>query len=269
MSKSKLNFGVLKNKVSNLLGEAYVNDSNLNEAKNVFTDFNNTISNSPILTLQYIIYKNLENKTIKEENSAIRYIDENIVLINQYDKKDIINEIEKLKKFDFDKEIDTNKKSLFEAIQTMLLEASKGTRSTNVDKLHESFEFVLQHITSDKKEHITESSPKMIESNPFFTYKTVIKSAITKFNDKYSHLSEDERRILNILLENDSTKKRELFDNLKTETIKILEEKSTDEDDEEKEKITKVTTIIEAMNYEELSLVNSIVELNNLKNSFC
>jgi hypothetical protein len=267
MSKSKLNFGVLKNNVSNILGEAYINKLNLDEAKSIFNDFNSTITNSPILTLQYIIYKNLENKTIKEENSAIRYIDENITLINQYNKKDILIEIEKLKKFDFDNQIDDKKKSLFESIHTILIETSKGNVYPDVDKLHESFENVLNHIRTDKKQSINEDNVKLIESNSYYSYKTIIKSAVDKFNEKYSHLSGEERQIINILLENDLTKKKELFDNLKKDTMKILESKSNIDDDQEKEKIEKVVTIIEGMLYEEVSLVEKIVELTNLKNS--
>jgi len=87
------NFGIIKEYVTKQLTQSLLNE---NVESNIFNNFIKEIKKSDILKTQYVVYSNLENKYIKDENKATRYINENINLFKKFNYKDLLNENKKL-----------------------------------------------------------------------------------------------------------------------------------------------------------------------------
>ena len=115
-----LNFGLIKNKMSYLVTNSLLNESD-NKVSKLFKEYLNVVKSSPILMLEYIVFKNFEkNNFIKEE--AETYITENINLFKNYSKKQIIAENEKLNKFNFKFKNNILNESYCISIQNLILE---------------------------------------------------------------------------------------------------------------------------------------------------
>lgn len=263
---NKINFGFIKDGLVKSSTSLYLNENRLN---NDLKDFLNVVKSSPILTLEYIIYKNLENKKIKDDLLATRYIDENISLLKKYTKKEIIEENEKISKFITDNTIDEIKKNLYEAISFIILENTSDNKYKNVDKLHESFEVVLNFIKMDKDSTINESKSIFEEyKDKLLNLDFVFNSAVKKFNNKYSHLSEGEKRILKILIKENEDDKKILYNDLINESLEKVNNLLVKEDNPEvSNKLEKVKSKLKESVYNKDSIIDDIIKLNNLKES--
>ena len=71
-----VNFGFIKEHITNFLGESYFTNSDM--GNDIFKEYVKILKESKILKLEFAVFKNLEHKYIKEEASAIRYIDKNL-----------------------------------------------------------------------------------------------------------------------------------------------------------------------------------------------
>src|SRR5258708_7069839 len=143
------NFGVIKATFSN-----YMNESENVFAKEMFTNFMKLIKESKIFKAQFQIYNNLEDKHIVNESLAIKYIYENINLLKQVcapihlevANKELAKVCEGLTP-----KVSEKKRVLYENIHTLI---NQSLNTTNVDQLHDSFTFVLNHITTNKPQNL-------------------------------------------------------------------------------------------------------------------
>ena len=92
------NFGRIKNTFNGILAESVVTKQDAN--KQLFKKYVKAIKESKILTLQFLVYNNIENKVDTDSNSANFFVNENLKLLEKFKIEDIIKENAKLVSLD-------------------------------------------------------------------------------------------------------------------------------------------------------------------------
>lgn len=255
---AKHNFGVIKATFT-----TYMNESENLHAKEMFGNFMKLIKESKFLRNEFEIYKNLENKHIPNENLAIKYIDENINLISgKFTIADYNNAQSSLEKLveGLTIKVSSSKKEFYDHIDSMIHESLAPT--PDVDKLHESFSFVLEFVKNNK--------PKLIEASVVengigsIPKEFLIKKAIEKFNEKYASLNESDKSLFKSIVSTKIDEKQTVFSSLKEETLTSLKSligRDTNIDSKVNESITKITN----MSFNGDTYTKDILSLNELK----
>ncbi len=261
---NNINIGVANLIISEDFKNLYF--GNINESKSdsglSVNKFFNLIEESQILKTEFKVFNNIEKKYIEEENSAIRYIDNNIKLFEIYTLDEVLNEKKKLKEFiseSYKNEEFNEKIKLYESINTLIIESLKDHEDIDVDLLHESFCRVLKHIRTPKAKRI-EPPKDLIDLENID--ESIIKIAVNKFNEKYKSISVDDKKFLYGLIESDENKKKNLFEDYRNEAIKKLNE--TDEPhliDRKHKALEK----IKSMNYNKDTIDENLIKLYELK----
>lgn len=252
-----INVGVANLYISDKLKMSYFDNGFINESKKSANEFLDVIKNSPILTLEFKVFNNIENKEIDNDWIATRYIDSNIKLFEIFTVDEINAEHKKLSKFVNKKiNLDEEKVKLYNSITNLIIESISDTENVNVDQIHESFTHVLNHIKKDKNKAITESSVG-IEIND-----DIIEIAIDKFNEKYDSLNEDDKKLIKNLLNFDYSEKKKLFEEYKQSTIDCFNKLDTEKYNE---KISLATNKINEMANDRITIDDNIIKLHELK----
>lgn len=266
---SRINFGILKANLFNKLTESLDKNDELNSSDCI--KFYEVIKNDPVLQIENIIFKNLLNKHIANETSATRYIEENINLFKNFDRETVLNAHLKLNAFknQISESFKPQNINLLRAIDALLFESIKfnGTQLPNVDALHESYETILAHIQKPKE--VTTQQESKLSGLKMSVKESILKDAVAKFNKKYSHLNESDKKLLTILVNPNNKAKEDLFESLKTETHKKLQKSLESASQAVQEKIKTSMRKIEEMTFNEKTAQKDIIRLHNLnKNGF-
>lgn len=251
-----VNIGTVNLIISNKLKDSYFNNNLIEESKKLTFDFFNIVKESPILQLEFRVFNNIENKHIENDVMATRYIDNNIKLFEVYTVEEIDREREKLIPFISEEKvsIDNGRTQLYTAIDNLIYESLNDYDKIDVDKIHESFDFVLNHVKSSKK--------KIVEGVEEAINEEVIEIAVDKFNEKYDTLNEDEKILFNKLIKSNDKEKEELLETYKNETLTILESLNKDTT---KDSVTKAIQKIKEMVYNREKVDDDIISLHELK----
>ena len=254
------NIGIANLVVSSKLKDSYFNNNLIEESKKLTTDFFDVVKSSPILQLEFKVFNNLENKSIENELIATRYIDNNIKLFEVYTIAEIDKEREKLYPFLTEEiEDDSERIALYEAIDSLITESLNDYDKIDVDAVHESFEVVLNHIKNPKTQSLVETQEhKQVAEE-------VIEIAVSKFNEKYESLNEDDKNLLKKLIKANKAEKAELLETYKSDCLTILEGVSKDESEEKKSKIANAIRKIREMKYNKNSINDDIIGLHEFK----
>lgn len=255
-----INLGIVSLMVSSKLRDSYFNQTQINESKEDVHNLFECVKKSPLLQLEFSVFNNLENKHIDNDIIATRYIDKNISLFETYTIEEILEEREKIKNFyNENTVIDEYRKNLYEAINTLILESLNVNENINVDSVHDSFTFVLNHIKKPINERnttiITESIDDTVSDD-------IIKIAIKRYNEKYSTLNESDRNLLVKLIKSNDEEKKKLFENYKSGCLVILDAM---DDASIKDKRQKVVDKINDMSYSPETVNENIIKLHELK----
>ena len=216
----ELNLGIVSDYMTKNFVDSFINES---EDKNVLK-LMNIIKESPILSKEYLIFKNIENKTIKNDIIASNYIGDNIGIMADTKYIDIVNEHKKFDQFEIDTNLEEDKIKLYEAINNLIIENSikKGIKA--VDKIHESLEYVLSYLKSDKQQNLNESNDLDEEYKGY--EELYIHKLIDNYNNEYKNITESEYNIYNSVINNlNVDDKKVIFENLKTSTLEKINEK--------------------------------------------
>jgi hypothetical protein len=212
-----MNFGTIKDIFSSILVESHLNNDK--KGKELYKNFLKILKENETLSTAFIVYKNIENKTIKNEVLANEYLKESISIFDKFrgDKslpiqtKRLISLLE-CNGIDYKSE---KTKPLHESLQKLILTKKEAN---NLDIIHEHKSNVVNWLLSDK-EFISENEDFVrpnVEPNKF------LELAVSKFNEKYSELNEEEKNILKVLRENNEEKNKTLVLDLVKETVEII-----------------------------------------------
>ena len=252
-----VNIGIVNLVVSNRLKESYFNNQLIDESKTATSELLNVVKSSPVLQLEFKVFCNIEGKHIDNELSATRYIDNNVKLFEIYTIEEIDVERAKLKQFIGENEIhyDDDRVKLYQAIDNLIYESLENYNDIDVDKMHESFTMVLDHIKAPKKTLLENVDVQPVNED-------VIEMAVEKFNEKYASLDENDRKLLQTLIKANKEEKKELLETYKKDSLAILE--SVDKDST-KDSIAKAIEKIKEMVYNEENVTNDIIGLHDLQ----
>jgi len=248
-----VNFGNVKSK----LNKAYSQDliENTSKYKKLYEEFLKTIKSSPVLMLEYTIYENLKKHNL-DYNESLRFIEANISALSKIDKNQLLKENKKLQKFDLKEiELAEDKLKLNENIENVINE-SVFKKITNVNKLHESVNFLIESLT--KKD---ETQLKKTDNN--FKISHVFNLAKKKLEEKFSNLEQDEMEVISTFIKGDEKNKKTIFENYKKSTKNFL---LKEKDNISSEVLTETFNFIESLNYNNDTAINDLSKLFEIKN---
>ncbi len=203
------NFGKIKNAFNDIFAES-IADKNV-EKRKVVKRFIKAISESKILKTQFLIYNNIESRVDENQFSANLFITENINLLSKFKTEEILAENTKLinmsQMVKERLESDYSKKELHESITYLIFKDNSPT------KIKESTSRRMDVI-----KYINENVVKVVSETPEVPTSLIANLAVDKFNEKYVNLSEDEHKVLNVILEagNDKGKEKVFKDTIKS-----------------------------------------------------
>jgi len=194
------NFGKIKNAFNDILVESII-DKDV-EKRKIVKRFIRAISESKILKAQFLIFNNIENRVDENQFSANLFITENVNLLGAFKKEDIVAENSKLVNLSqmvkgrLESEYD--KKELHESLSNLIF---KERTPSTIQEVTNSRLNVVKYINENKERVIMESLeiPTSMLAN----------LAVDKFNDRYCDLTEDEHRVLNVILEDKNNEAKE------------------------------------------------------------
>jgi len=258
-----INIGIANLIVSNKLNKQYQDNKSIVESKKIVSDFFEIIKKSPVLQLEFKVFSNIEGKHIENDFFAKEYIDNNIKLFEIYSLDEISVERKKLNKFlreNVNSKLNNidysfEKINLYNAIDTLITESLKNSDEVDVDKIHESFTFIFNHIKTTKKQLVENISIDPINED-------VLEIAVSKFNEKYTILDENDKNLLKVLIKSNDTEKNIILETYKTETLEILEGLNKDN---VKDNISKAIQKIKEMAFDKKNVDDNIIGLHELK----
>ena len=186
------NFGKIKNAFKDILAES-ISDKNA-EKRKVVKRFIRAISESKILKAQFLIYNNIETRIDENQFSANLFITENINILSKFKKEEILAENTKLANLSqmvvSRMESDYDEKVLHESISYLIF---KETTPTTIQEVTKHRMSLVNHINENKAKVVVEATgvPTSMLAN----------IAVDRFNEKYADLTEDEHKVLNVILE--------------------------------------------------------------------
>ena len=220
MKDVTLNFGVIRDSVTRLSSMEIIKES----ASNTLKEFTQLMRKSPILLKQYFIFKNIEDcKPFIKERLAERFINQNLSILKGIKWQDIVSENKKIRVSLLENShVESNggkNDKLFNCIHT-LIESVTNPRFSNIMLEQESYEYVLEHLT---RPVVEESVSQEKEDNPDLkNWEFITKFAVNNFNQRYSHLNENEKKVLIMLLADDN-KKKNYIEDLRAENLQLID----------------------------------------------
>jgi hypothetical protein len=248
-----VNFGNVKSK----LNKAYSQDliENTSKYKKLYEEFLKTIKSSPVLMLEYTIYENLKKHNL-EYNESLRFIEANISALSKIDKPTLLKENKKLEKFDLEEiELSEDKLRLNQNIENVISE-SVYKKITNVNKLHESVNFLIESLT--KKDET-----KLEKTENGFKVSHIFHLAKKKLEEKFSNLQPDEMEIISSFIKGDEKKKKTVFENYKKSTKTFL---LNEKDNISSEVLNETFDFIDTLEYDSETAINNLSKLFEIKN---
>jgi len=252
-----MNFGTIKNIYAKFLIDSYINESKANNKKK-YKEFIKNISESPILRTQFVVYKNIENGHFDSEVSAVEYLRENISLFNDFNKKDIIKENEKLSRKIKVKSFNYELKQLHESLNDLIVLEKKAE---TINKIHDSFEYVKKWLLSPKKVNESINNTKPVDANKFLDIVT------KKYNEKYSNITEEEKKVLKTILSKDDKEKETLLKDMVKESITLINNslKQFGDNLEIKAKLLEAKDVVYNLGYNKETFKQDILKVYELK----
>nr|NIQ16730.1 hypothetical protein [Candidatus Dadabacteria bacterium] len=147
-----MNFGTVKDIFAQRLVESYVSEDT--KGKTLYKKFLSLLSENEILRTQFIVYKNIETRTLSSEISANEYLKENLSLLSKYKKSDIILENQRLEKalnkIGLDSSyLEDGHKEIYECLNTLI---TKEKNASSINEIHDSYEKVKNWLLTEKVE---------------------------------------------------------------------------------------------------------------------
>jgi len=220
MKEITLNFGVIRDSITRLSTQEAIKESTINSLK-LFTEM---VKKSPTLLKQHYVFKNFEDsKPFAKERLAERFISQNLSILKGIKWQDVINENKKIRITLLENShVESNggkKDKLFNSIHTLIESVTKPNFS-NMEAEQEAYEYLLEHLT---KTVVSEETSKEKVDNPDLkNWQYITKLAVNNFNERYSHLNEEEKKVLGMLMSDDNKKINHIED-LRKENLELID----------------------------------------------
>jgi len=223
MKEISYNFGAIRDSIMKLSAYELIKESK-SKTIDLFTE---SVKKSSLINKQHLIYKSLQDcKPFEKERLAERFLNQNLQLFSNEKWEKIIAENKTLRRELLDDYHVEAKKDgkLFESINALIESITKGGFS-DFEREQEAYEYVLSHLMrpavneSEKSEEKTDS-PKLVGD----AWKFITKMAINNFNERFKHLSENEKKAFKILVSDNDTKVNYLK-SLTKENIELIDAK--------------------------------------------
>jgi len=223
------NFGAIKDVYNNILAENIGNKDEDN--KKLFKSYFKMISENEILRTQFLIYNSIENMVETDSFKAIQYIQESIDLMSKFSKKDIdAANLALMRQITFKKEnIDEVKKSLYENIHFLIMTNKKSDTIA-----------IIVEARHNISEYLKGNTVKVISESIDLPNSMLSSIMVEKYNEKYSNLTESEKALVKVLMDEDDTKRLEVYANTLRECIDLIDVKIKESDTDTKVKLLTV-----------------------------
>ena len=231
------NFGVIYNIFEQNIDNIYNNESKRYIIKEAY----DLIKNNPLLNEQFKIYDMFE--TAKNVENVKEFVNEATGLIKQFNRKQVINNNQKLidlikeNKLDEYVEIPEETENLYEAIEYILL--NKKTID-NVNEFIKAQNIIAEHIENNKS--VVENSNKSFQN-----FENELEKKEKEINEG---MNEDEKRLVD-LFTNQKTNKKEIFENYKKETLEKIKCAISTSEENDRDAWNKVYESVNSKQYSE------------------
>jgi len=251
------NFGEIKNRFNEILTESIVKKDDA--GRKTFGNYIKMLKENVILNIQYHIFDNIENKYFEDKSDAKDYIKENISLLKDFTKEQIIEANSKLAGMvSFESGEDYEGKELHDNIANLIFTDKKAE---TLDSITESIHLLRDHMTTQRIDE-GEKTEK-IDLPPSIVSKMVI----NKFNTKYENISEDEKKIIKSILNGSEEDKKNLHTEMVRECVDTIDSKLDESDINLKGKLLSAKDKLLRMSYNEETYTSDISKIYNLKES--
>lgn len=241
------NFGIIYNVFEQNIDKIYNDDTK----KHVIKEAYDLIKNNKLLNEQFKIYDMFE-KTNDVEN-AKEFVNEASSLINQFDKKQIKENNEKLIKLIKDNNLDEyvdiseETENLYEAIEYIIL--NKKTFD-NLNSFIKAQNVISEHIENNKKNVVNEDTDRF----SFNKFKEELDKEEKQVNET---INEDEKKLLDMFT-NPKTNKKVVFENYKTETLNKIKGAMQISEENDREAWDKVYESVNSKTYSDKMTQNIV-----------
>jgi len=222
------NFGKINNIFNFTLAEGMVSKND--NTKLLFKNYIKAIKENVILRTQFLVYDNIENMVEENEFKATQFVQENIALMSKFSKKDILEANANLVKPVLSEQaISYEKETLHENIAKLIF-AKKSAK--NINEMIDCTSKIVEYIKSNKEKEIIETIDL-----PMSMLSTIM---VDKYNEKYSELSESERKMLKVLIESTEEEKKNIYSITIRECIDLIDSKFKTADLDSKDRLLRV-----------------------------
>lgn len=220
MKEISLNFGAIRDSISRLSSMEILKENTSNTLKT----FTNKVKKSPVLLKQHLVFKNFEeSRPFAKERLAERFISQNLTILRGLKWQDIVKENKKIRITLLENShVESNggkNDNLFDSINTLIESVTKPGFS-NIEKEQVAYEYVLKYLTRPVVQEAV--SKEKVDNPDLKNWEYITKLAVSNFNERYSHLNESEKRVLQMLLADDN-KKLNYIEDLKNENLKLID----------------------------------------------
>jgi len=251
------NFGKINETFKDIFADGVVSKNKKNDL--TFKAYIKELKKNPILRVQYHVYNKLENKIYEDIERSNILVDECISFLTNLDKEKV-NEINtKLVNFLTKQGFKLSEGYELEALHEHIsnLAFSKKTPKS-INSIIESKIFINNYV---KKEEINEHKEVEPYANHFLG-----PAMVEKFNEKYSNLSEIEKKVLKNIIENKVDENKTIYDNMIIECVDLINLRLDDECNiQEKDTLLQVKDKLLRYKYNEDNYISEITRLIELK----
>lgn len=243
------NFGVCYRIFENNI----VNNMSSKKGKKYINEVTRFIKTNPVLKEQFDIYNSLLNK--KDIQDTVKYVDSVVECIDNsgLTRKEIkisndrlIDLIESNSNINKLIDIDDKDFGLFEDVEYLIL---NQRNVNNVAEYENAKRCLSEHLKKNISE-VTENYDDKIE----------------KLSEKYQYLSNDEIELTKKILSKD-TDKEQMFENMKKDTLTMIDEAMLSSTAEDKEQWNNIKDIISEKKYNQNELVEDILRFIDIQNT--
>lgn len=252
-----LNFGVIKESLNDILIEGILTKNP--DKKHIYQKFAKKIKTNKVLREQFLVYRNIETVVEKDLSKIDLYINENISILKKFGINTIKKENKKLLSeldIKINSNLDYNKKNLHEEICKLLSLEKTGK---NLNKIVESVNVISNFIQENK--------PKKSLSENLVPTSVLTKVSVEKFNNRYSELTETEKKTVQLMVKGSSEDKERLLKNSINECVKIIDENYEKSSLDVREKLLKVKSKLLNINFTNENFINDISMVMELSNN--